>query len=521
MDSLTEKETANRLKIANNLSNDVSDFNFINFANLVPSDNELLLLGECTHGTYEFYKIRSEITKHMIKCKNYKFILIEAEWPCVYELNKFINGKTTIYRSVKELLNKNMNKFPTWMWNNNIIADLIRWLKDYNDKELDEKKRVNIFGIDCQQFVESYKFLEIFLDKYDKSFYEILRTNANIITQFNNEHKYANEVVRGCLMQYINKIPVIMHELLATYQWKHVDKLMNNNRDNFEKLVDIIASEQNMEIMVNAEEYFRKMLTEPKGSQASWNTRDQHMLMTIMRIRNRFQEITQEIPKILIWAHNSHIGNSNATNRGGKTFTENNTWNLGQMAKEMFHNTYSIGFYTNKGTVTACKGNNEIAIQSINKANYYSYEYIFSLLCINSKRDTFLLDLKNFKITNHTIISENEIFKEKIPGNYRCLYSGKIFYAIKRIIENNCIKLIDQNSKIYIEYCKFTNVSRKCIPVDYLLPEKSINYLNTMQLQRWIGVNYLKSTELDSHYGESCITEQYDSIGFIENTRHI
>lgn len=276
-----------------------------------------------------------------------------------------------------------------------------------------------------------------------------------------------------------------------------------------------------MEIMVNAEEYFRKMLTEPKGSQASWNTRDQHMLMTIMRIRNRFQEITQEIPKILVWAHNSHIGNSNATGRGGKTFTENNTWNLGQMAKEMFPNSYSIGFYTNTGTVTAGKGNNEMAIQSINKANYYSYEYIFSLLCINFKRNNFLLDFRNIKITNHTITSENEIFKEKLPGNYRCLYSGKIFYAIKRIIENNCIKLIDENSKIYIEYCRYTNISRKCIPVDYLLPEKSIDYLNTMQLQRWIGVNYIKSTELDSHYGESCITEQYDSIGFIENTSHI
>ncbi len=521
MYSLTEKEMTNRLEIVENLSKEISEFNCLNFVNTLPSDNELLLLGECTHGTHEFYKIRSEITKYLILNKGYKFILIEAEWPCVFELNKFINGKTNMYSSIEELLDKNFNKFPVWMWNNSIIADLISWLKEYNDKELNVKQKVNIFGIDCQQFIESYRFLDSFLEKYDKDFQTKLRKNAGILTQFNTEHHYANEVVNGCMRQYINYIPAMMQELLSTYQWEHVDKLIKNNIDDFEKLIDIIASEQNMEIIVNGEEYFRKMLTEPKGSQASWNTRDQHMLVTIMRIRNRFEEITQEVPKILLWAHNSHIGNSNATTRGGKTFTENNTWNLGQMTKEMFPKSFSIGFYTNKGTVKAGKGNNETAIQTINSANIYSYEYIFSVLCQKYNRKEFLLDLRNFKTKRRLIVNENSILNEKIPGTYRCLYSGKIFHAINRIIENNYIKLVDDSGKTYIEYCKFTNINRRCIPVDYLLPENSTDYLNTMQLQRWIGVNYIKSSELDSHYGESCITEQYDSIGFVENTSHI
>ena len=521
MYSLTEKEMANRLKIVDNLSKEVSEFNCKNFISSVPLNNELLLLGESTHGTHEFYKIRSEITKYLIENNDYKFVLIEAEWPCIYEINKFINGKTNNYSSIQELLDKNMSKFPIWMWNNNVIVDLISWLRKYNIKKKDEKQKINIFGIDCQQFIKSYELLDTFLKNYDKDFHEIVYKNIGLITQFSNEHLYADEIVNGCLRKYINYIPQVMQELLATYQWEHVDKLINNNRDNFEKLIDIIASEQNLEIIVNGEEYFRKMLTEPKGSQASWNTRDQHMLTTIMRIRNRFQEITKQIPKIVLWAHNSHIGNSNATNRGGKTFTENNTWNLGQMAKEIFPNTHSIGFYTNKGTVKAGKGNNETAIQNLNIANIYSYEYVFGLLCQKYNRNDFLLDLRNFKTLNPSILNENIIFREKIPGKYRCLHSGKIFYAIKRIIDNNYIKLVDENGESYIEYSKFTNINRKCIPIDYLFPENSTDYLNTMQLQRWIGVNYIKSTELDSHYGESCIVEQYDTVGFIENTTHI
>lgn len=521
MYSLTENELANRTAIVNNLSREVSDFNCKNFISLVPADNDLLLLGECTHGTHEFYKIRSEITKHLIENNGYKFVLIEAEWPCVYEINKFINKKTNQYSSIQELLDKNMNKFPTWMWNNSVIADLISWLKEYNANEEDEKKRINMFGIDCQQFNQSYVFLEQFLKNYDKDFYEIITKNIGFLKQFSTEHHYAHEVVNGNMKKYINHIPLIMQELLSTYQWEHVDKLINNNREDYGKLIDIIASEQNMEIIVNGEEYFRKMLTEPRGSQASWNTRDQHMLTTIMRIRNRFQEISDEIPKIVVWAHNSHIGNSNATNRGGKTFTENNTWNLGQMAKEIFPNTYSIGFYTDTGTLTAGKGKNETAIQEINKANCYSYEYIFSLVCSHTKMKQFLINLRNFKTRERVTDNKSIIISEQIPGTYRCLYSGKIFNAVKRITENNYIKLVDDKGETYIEYCKFTNISRRCLPIEYLLPENTVDYLNTMQLQRWIGVNYMKSSELDSHYGESCMPEQYDSIGFIESTTHI
>ena len=223
--------------------------------------------------------------------------MIEAEWPCVYEINKFINKKTNQYSSIQELLDKNMNKFPTWMWNNSVIADLISWIKEYNANEEDEKKRINLFGIDCQQFKGSYVFLEQFLKNYDKDFYEIITKNIGFLKQFNTEHHYAHEVINGGMKKYINHIPLIMQELLSTYQWEHVDKLINNNREDYGKLIDIMTSEQNMEIIVNGEEYFRKMLTEPRGSQASWNTRDQHMLTTIMRIRNRFQEISDEIPK--------------------------------------------------------------------------------------------------------------------------------------------------------------------------------------------------------------------------------
>ena len=135
-----------------------------------------------------------------------------------------------------------------------------------------------------------------FLKNYDKDFYEIITKNR-FLKQFNTEHHYAHEVINGNMKKYINHIPLIMQELLSTYQWEHVDKLINNNNEDYGKLIDIMTSEQNMEIIVNGEEYFRKMLTEPRGSQASWNTRDQHMLTTIMRMVMNFKKYLMKFQK--------------------------------------------------------------------------------------------------------------------------------------------------------------------------------------------------------------------------------
>ena len=196
------------------------------------------------------------------------------------------------------------------------------------------------------------------------------------LKKYSDEQEYARSVVFGPLKNLINDIPDILEDFLSNYQWEKVDEYIKNHKNINVDLIDIISSEQNAEIIVNGEEYFRKMLLEPPGSQASWNTRDQHMLTTIMKLRNRLEIIYNNTPKMIIWAHNSHIGNSIATNRGGIDFSNNNTWNLGQMVKENYPKSQAIGFYTYNGTVTAStKDNIDNTEYELSPAPFYSYEY--------------------------------------------------------------------------------------------------------------------------------------------------
>ena len=190
------------------------------------------------------------------------------------------------------------------------------------------------------------------------------------------------------------------------------------------------------------------MLEEPAGSQASWNTRDQHMLMTIMRIRNRFEQIFGNIPKILVWAHNSHIGNSNATSRGGKTFNSNNTWNVGQMVKEMFPKSLAIGFYTYKGSVTAAKKDERNGVtQELILSHPLSYENLFKNVCDNQKIDEFYLDLREYSKYD---FDTNRI-NIKLDEYYRDIYTGEVFKTANVITEKNKMTyLISNENKKYL-----------------------------------------------------------------------
>ena len=316
----------------------------------IPKNNEILLLGESTHGTEEFYELRSNLTKYLIENENYNIVLFETDWFNLYNVNKYINNNSDS-NNVEEVL-INMNNFPEWLWKNNIIIELIEWFKIYNSLT---NKKIYLLGLDCYLLIESLTWLHIFLKLFDEPLFNKIKKDLHFMNNFTKTQHFINAIMN-------NQLPVndiyfenYFQDLLITIQTKsdYYKKLCT------EKDIDtiaVISAEICCDVIINSFEYFKKQYLEPPGSNASWNTRDQHMLMTTMKLKYNIKN-----SKIIIWAHNSHIGDATASHNGGMDFTNNNTWNLGQMCRAMFSNIFIIGLGTYIGTVRAAQswGNKE------------------------------------------------------------------------------------------------------------------------------------------------------------------
>ena len=316
----------------------------------IPINTEVLLLGESTHGTEEFYEFRSNLTKYLIENNDFNIVLFETDWFNLYNVNKYINNNSDT-TNVEDVL-VNMNNFPEWLWKNNIIIELIEWFKLYNSLT---NKKIYLLGLDCYLLIESLTWLHIFFKLFDEPLYNKLKNDLYFINNFKKTSDFINAIMN-------NQLPVndiyfenYFQDLLITIQSKsdYYKKLCNQKDID---TIAVISAEICCDVIINSFEYFKKQYLEPPGSNASWNTRDQHMLMTTMKLKENIKNA-----KIIVWAHNSHIGDATASSNGGTDFSNNNTWNLGQMCRAMFSNTFIIGLGTYNGTVLAAPewGNNE------------------------------------------------------------------------------------------------------------------------------------------------------------------
>jgi len=528
MENITNEEIDNINNTIKNLNNICEKIDYEKI--LDGLDENIVLLGECTHGTKEFYEIRSNITKKLIEEKNFDIVLFEAQWTHMWNINKYINNKSDV-NNAKEIMDKELKDFPKWMWNNDIIEELIEWFKIKNTKD----KNINLLGIDVYSLIESKTELLRFLDSVDKEYCDKVQKLLSFMDEFNNGQEYGNSLVNGKYRQYSNHIQQLLQNLLSELQW---DKLPNY-RNKANKL-EILNAEQSAEILVNGDEYYKKMYSEPPGSHASWNIRDQHMATTLMKIKEHFPE-----SKIIVWAHNSHVGSALAANNGGSSFDNNNSWNLGQMCKEIFGNTHIIGFYTFNGTVRAAsKWGGESEIFNINDAIFNSYEYYFHEICSLNKLKSFTIDLKDLKKSNNNekepigfeycnnfpfkIRTVNNLNKITLNKEYKSeiiidnIPVNSIFNVTERVfVEYNISKLKIDNNGWILEYIPFGTTNKYCEPINSIKKYNNYDFFNSYRMQRWIGVNYCKNTEEQSHYGETCMIKQYDKIIYIDKTNYL
>jgi erythromycin esterase-like protein/predicted phosphoribosyltransferase len=300
------------------------------------ADANVVLLGEATHGTHEFYRERAFITRRLIEAKGFAGVAVEADFPDVYRINRFVRGSGADDEAVDAL--GSFARFPTWMWRNADVLDFVGWLKAHNEKQPPDR-RAGFYGLDLYSLRASMHAVLEYLDRVDPAEARRARQRYACFDQFGpemQEYGYATAfgLERSCEREVVSQL-VELHRRRLEYA----------SRDGRVAADDFFYAEQNARLVRDAEEYYRTMFA---GRAESWNLRDQHMSATLRDLL-AFLARTQPDAKLVVWAHNSHLGDARATEMG-----EGGELNLGQLAREEYGDrAVLVGFTTYSGTVTA------------------------------------------------------------------------------------------------------------------------------------------------------------------------
>ncbi len=334
------------------------------FEQLIQSikDKRVVMLGEASHGTEEFYQLRSLISKRLIKDYGYKFIAVEGDWPDAYRLNKYI--QTGEGGNAKSVLMHN-HRWPTWMWANEEIAKLAEWMK---------VNKAGFYGLDVYSLFDSIDEVVNYLKKNNPEFAEDVSRRYACFDPFEgNEISYARSLLAypsGCESEVVQNLQKLL-------------KLRVKDGD------DLFSAQQNAHIVANAESYYRAMIG---GDAKSWNVRDGHMMETLDRLLERFGEGAKGI----VWAHNTHIGDYRATDMKAAGYV-----NIGGLARQSYgeENIALVGFGTYQGDVLAGSawGAPE-QVMPLPPAQEESFEYYFHKSALKAKVNQLfvLLDDKRY-----------------------------------------------------------------------------------------------------------------------------
>jgi len=343
-------------------------FDSIGSVNLDPllqriGDAKIVLLGEATHGTSEFYRMRERISQALIARKGFRFVAIEGDWPDVARLDHYVRhfeyppSEWTAFA-----------RFPTWMWRNNEVRSFVDWLHAHNSGRKLEN-RIAIYGLDLYSLYTSIRSVLKYLDEVDTDSARIARHRYGCLTPWQADpatygHAALTGAYRTCEKEVVRVLEDILH--------KQSDYAARDG----ERFMDAV---QNARLVADAEHYYRIMYY---GSRASWNLRDNHMFETLKTLL----AFHGPEAKAIVWAHNSHVGDAAATEMSAR-----GEYNIGHLCREKFGSgAYSIGFGTHSGTVAAASDwDGPMEVKAVLPALRQSYER----LCHETGRPQFMLPL--------------------------------------------------------------------------------------------------------------------------------
>ena len=390
-------------------------------------DARYVLLGEASHGTHEFYRERARITQRLIRERGFSAVAVEADWPDAYRVNRYVQGDDTDPDAVQAM--SGFKRFPAWMWRNADVLDFVGWLRTHNDS-LERTKRVGFYGLDLYSLHASIAQVLRYLDEIDPAAAHRARLRYSCFDNFGSDPQaYGYAASLGLRASCENEAVSQLVDLQR-------GSLRYSRMDGLAALERFFDAEQNGRVVKDAEEYYRSMF---RGAASSWNLRDQHMTETFEALVEHL-ECADSPAKVVIWAHNSHVGDARATQMG-----QLGEWNIGQLIRTRHSkDCRNIGFTTYSGTVTAASDWDSPAERKrVQPARPDSYEGLFH--------------------------------QARIPAFSLCL----------------------------------TPRSRVA------------DALTEPMLERAIGVVYRPQSELASHYFQATLSEQFDAIIHIDETRAV
>ena len=328
-------------------------------------DARVVLLGEATHGTSEFYRMRARITRELIQRRGFTVVAVEADWPDAARVDHYVRHFASPPAPWKAF-----TRFPTWMWRNREVEEFTHWLRAHNADIAAPERRAGFYGLDLYSLYTSIDAVLRYLDAVDADAARVARVRYGSLTPWQGDPAaYGRAVVTGGYQACEEQVVAILRDLL--------DKRLAYQLRDGDRYLDAL---QNARLVASAERYYRAMYY---GSRESWNLRDEHMFETLQVLLAFHGPDT----KAVVWEHNSHVGNSAATEMGAR-----GEHNVGGLARASFGDAaYLVGFGTDHGTVAAASDwGGPMEVKRVRPAHAESYEW----LCHAAAVEAFLLALR-------------------------------------------------------------------------------------------------------------------------------
>jgi len=287
----------------------------------------VVLLGESTCGTSEFYRMRTRITQELVQRYNFDFVAVEADWPDASQFNSYVLAKQPEMSQQPPAF----SHFPQWRWRNREVTSLIEWMRARNT-EHGPRNRVGFHGLDLYSMFTSISAVLHYLDDVDPDAARVARTRYGLLTPWQKDPCAYGRAVLTSSFESCEE--TVLETLAAMLEQRLTDSEVDG--------APFFDASQNAHLIANAERYYREMYY---GEVASWNLRDAHMFETLESLLAFYGPKSRGI----VWEHNSHVGNLEATEMSGRGKT-----NVGQQCRARFGDgAYIIGFGTDHGVVGA------------------------------------------------------------------------------------------------------------------------------------------------------------------------